>query len=150
VVSPARRARQTWELSPAKLGLTAAPVLDERIYRNTVQNLLEIVQETSAEVSTLVIVGHNPGIQNLATALDDGRGDDAGLIDDQVPDWRCRRTRHQRRLDSGQIRNPDQLRRAALTAPTRSGSRAVPATRRTREATTGANQPPRTAERWSW
>lgn len=78
VVSPARRARQTWDLAAVELGRAAAPVLDERIYRNTVEDLLEIVRETAAEVTTLVIVGHNPGIQDLAIALDDGRGDDAG------------------------------------------------------------------------
>jgi len=77
VVSPARRARQTWELAAAGLGPAAAPVLDERIYRNTAEDLLEIVGETPAGVTTLVIVGHNPGIQDLAISLDDGRGDDA-------------------------------------------------------------------------
>jgi phosphohistidine phosphatase len=78
VVSPARRARQTWELTAAELDTAAEPVLDDRVYRNTVEDLLEIVRETPAEVTTLVLVGHNPGVQDLATALDDGRGDDAG------------------------------------------------------------------------
>ena len=78
VVSPARRARQTWELAAAELGPVAPPVLDERIYHNTAKDLLEIVRETPVEVTTLVIVGHNPGIQDLAIRLDDGRGDDAG------------------------------------------------------------------------
>lgn len=77
VVSPAHRARQTWALAAAELGPAAAPVLDDRIYRNTVEDLLEIVRETPPEVATLAIVGHNPGIQDLAIALDDGRGDDA-------------------------------------------------------------------------
>jgi phosphohistidine phosphatase len=77
VVSPARRAQQTWELAAAELGAAPQPVLDDRIYRNTVEDLLQIVRETPAEVTTLAIVGHNPGIQDLAIALDDGRGDDA-------------------------------------------------------------------------
>lgn len=78
VVSPARRARQTWELAAAELGPTAEPVFDDRVYGNTVEDLLEIVRETPAKVTTLAIVGHNPGIQELAIALDDGRGDDDG------------------------------------------------------------------------
>jgi phosphohistidine phosphatase len=77
VVSPARRARQTWELAAAELGPTAEPVSDDRVYRNTVEDLLEIIRETPAEVTTLAVVGHNPGIQDLAIALDDGRGDDS-------------------------------------------------------------------------
>jgi phosphohistidine phosphatase len=77
VVSPARRARQTWELAAAELAAAAEPVLDDRVYRDTVEDLLEIVRETPAEVTTLAIVGHNPSIEDLAIALDDGRGDDA-------------------------------------------------------------------------
>ena len=52
-------------------------MFDDRVYRNTVEDLLEIIRETPAEVTTLAVVGHNPGIEELATALDDGRGDDS-------------------------------------------------------------------------
>jgi phosphohistidine phosphatase len=76
VLSPARRTRQTWELAAAGLPGAAAPVLDERVYDNTVEDLLEVVRDTPAAVGTLLIVGHNPGIQELAVTLDDGRGDD--------------------------------------------------------------------------
>ncbi len=75
VVSPANRAKQTWELAAAQLGQTAPPVLDERIYRNTVDDLLAVVQSTPAEVDTLVLVGHNPSMERFASALDDGAGD---------------------------------------------------------------------------
>jgi phosphohistidine phosphatase len=78
VVSPARRARQTWELAAAALDPVGGPVLDERVYRNTVEDLLEVVQETPADVATLAVVGHNPSVQELAVRLDDGRGDAAG------------------------------------------------------------------------
>ena len=82
VVSPARRARQTWELAAAELasgsGTATAPEVDERVYRNTVADLLEVVREAPAAVSTLVIVGHNPAVQELAVAFDDGGGDAAG------------------------------------------------------------------------
>lgn len=53
------------------------PVLDDRVYDNTVEDLLKILRQTPAEVMTLAIVGHNPGIHDLAITLDDGRGDDA-------------------------------------------------------------------------
>jgi phosphohistidine phosphatase len=76
VVSPARRARQTWELAGTGLDGAPEPMADERVYDNTVEDLLELVRDTPDAVSTLAIVGHNPGIQDLAVTLDDGRGDD--------------------------------------------------------------------------
>jgi phosphohistidine phosphatase len=77
VVSPARRARQTWER--AATGLTGAPepVQDERVYDNVVAALLSVVQDSPDGVRTLAIVGHNPGIQEFAISFDDGTGDGA-------------------------------------------------------------------------
>jgi len=72
VVSPARRAVQTWE---AAGGATA--LVDARVYDNTVEALLAAVQDTPEDVHTLVLVGHNPSIGALVAALDDGRGDPA-------------------------------------------------------------------------
>jgi len=78
VVSPARRARETWTLAAAELGPTAEPELDERVYRNTVEDLLAVIRETPAALSTLAIIGHNPAIQDLAIAFDDRDGDADG------------------------------------------------------------------------
>jgi phosphohistidine phosphatase len=83
VVSPARRALQTWELAAAELGPSRPstqdePEIDDRVYRNTVDDLLSVIRETPDAVSTLAIVGHNPAIQELAIALDDTSGDAAG------------------------------------------------------------------------
>lgn len=74
VVSPARRARQTWDLAAAEVAAAPDPVLDERVYGNTVEDLLEVLRDTPAEVETLVLVGHNPSMEQLSLALDDGRG----------------------------------------------------------------------------
>lgn len=72
VVSPARRARQTWDLAAAELATPPSPVVDERIYDNTVDDLLAVVGDAPADVATLVLVGHNPSMAELAFALDDG------------------------------------------------------------------------------
>jgi phosphohistidine phosphatase len=77
VVSPATRARETWQLAADAAGVTAKPVVDERIYRNTVDDLLQAVAQTPRGVRTLAIVGHNPSMEDLAVALDDGTGDAA-------------------------------------------------------------------------
>ena len=77
LVSPARRAAQTWERARAALGSGARPVVDARVYDNTVEALLEAIRETPGEVRTLAVVGHNPSIGELARALDDGSGSSA-------------------------------------------------------------------------
>lgn len=76
VVSTALRAQQTWELAASVLGSSPEVVADHRMYVNTVGGLLAIVHETPDEVGTLVLVGHNPSIGELAVGLDDGAGDD--------------------------------------------------------------------------
>ena len=77
VVSPARRATQTWFGVAAHLEHTPEPLLDERIYENTLDLLLDIVTETPDGIRTLALVGHNPAFAALAYELDDGAGDAA-------------------------------------------------------------------------
>ncbi|WP_369137915.1 SixA phosphatase family protein [Modestobacter versicolor] len=72
VVSPARRALQTWQLAGG-----VPPVVEPRVYDNTVEALLAVVHETPDDVQRLVLVGHNPSIGELAAILDDGAGDAA-------------------------------------------------------------------------
>jgi phosphohistidine phosphatase len=74
VISPARRAVETWQLA-GQTGGASEPALDPRVYENTVDSVLAVVRETPADAQTLVLVGHNPAIQDLAAELDDGRGD---------------------------------------------------------------------------
>ena len=74
VVSPARRAAQTWKRAAAALRAEPHPVVDERIYDNTVETLLEVLRETPEDVRTVAVVGHNPSIGELACVLDDGQG----------------------------------------------------------------------------
>jgi phosphohistidine phosphatase len=47
VVSPARRAAQTWERAGAPLEPAPQLIVDERIYDNTVESLLEAIREAS-------------------------------------------------------------------------------------------------------
>jgi phosphohistidine phosphatase len=72
VVSPARRAAQTWQAVAARLDVAA--ITDERMYENTVEALLAIVRETPEDVGILALVGHNPSVGELVRALDDGQG----------------------------------------------------------------------------
>jgi len=75
LVSPARRAAQTWGEASAALEPGRPPIVDSRLYDNTVEALLAAVRETSEGVRTLAVVGHNPSVAELARTLGDGRGD---------------------------------------------------------------------------
>jgi phosphohistidine phosphatase len=74
LVSPARRAARTWDLAGAPVTSGPQPIVDERIYDNTVEALLEVLRETPEDVGTLAVVGHNPSVGQLAVDLDDGGG----------------------------------------------------------------------------
>jgi phosphohistidine phosphatase len=75
VVSPAQRARQTWELAAAEIVDAPSPIVDARVYDNTVEALLAVIRETPVAVGVLTLVGHNPSVQELAGYLDAGRGE---------------------------------------------------------------------------
>ena len=75
LVSPARRAVQTWEQAGAALSSAVPPIGDARIGDNTVEALLAAIRETPEDVLSVAVVGHNPSIGALAGVLDDGRSD---------------------------------------------------------------------------
>lgn len=66
VVSPANRARTTWELASAELDESPQTRIDERIYGGS---LLSVVRDLPDEARTVVLVGHNPGMEDLASLL---------------------------------------------------------------------------------
>ena len=69
VCSTAQRARQTWELAAAELPSPPEPRLEPRVYEATVLGLLMLVRELADEMRTVVLVGHNPGLAELAVGL---------------------------------------------------------------------------------
>ena len=69
LVSPATRARQTWDLAAAQLRTSPPIKVDDRAYAASERQLLTIVRELSTDVSTVVLVGHNPGVEDLASDL---------------------------------------------------------------------------------
>jgi len=69
VVSPARRARSTWDLAAAELDDRPKTRIEERVYAASESDLLGVVRELSDDLGTVVLVGHNPGIEDLAWRL---------------------------------------------------------------------------------
>ena len=69
VVSPANRARSTWELVAAELDVLPRTLIDDRLYGASEDELLAVVRDLPDDVETAVLVGHNPGLEDLATLL---------------------------------------------------------------------------------
>lgn len=77
VVSPAVRTRQTWECALAALPVEPELLIDERIYDNTVADLVDVVRACDEAASTVALVGHNPSMQALAVRA--ARPSDTGM-----------------------------------------------------------------------
>lgn len=69
VCSTARRAQETWDLAAAELPGPPAARLEPRVYEATVLGLLMLVRELPDADRTALIVGHNPGLAELAVGL---------------------------------------------------------------------------------
>lgn len=69
LVSPAARARQTWQA--AATAFKSAPAADtaERLYDAAPQTILALIKDSPKAVHTLLVIGHNPGLQELAVML---------------------------------------------------------------------------------
>lgn len=78
LASPAARVTETIEGLAESYG-PLAPVYDERIYLASLDTLLDLVRATDDGCATLLVVGHNPGMERLALLLSRG-----GLLHDQL------------------------------------------------------------------
>lgn len=86
LVSTAQRARETWELVALMLGGDPTIRYDEKLYLADADEILTRIGKAPAAVETLLVVGHNPGIQELAVALHDGEEtDDFNRLDAKFP-----------------------------------------------------------------
>jgi phosphohistidine phosphatase len=67
--STARRARETWELVAAEAPALPPASFTERIYDATPRVLLDVFRHAEPDAKSLLVVGHNPGLQEVATQL---------------------------------------------------------------------------------
>jgi phosphohistidine phosphatase len=81
--STARRTRETWQLMLPELGTSAPQVrYEERVYAANSETLLDLATQTEPETTSMLIIGHNPAIQDLTLLLAGGdeTGSDAVLV----------------------------------------------------------------------
>ena len=69
VVSPATRARSTWDLVAAELGAVPRTRIDDRVYAASGDALVEVVRDLPEDLGTVVLVGHNPALEDLVAEL---------------------------------------------------------------------------------
>lgn len=69
ITSDATRARQTAVIVAPAVGFTAPLSVEPRMYGGDLDTLLAVVRHISDDVQTAIIVGHNPGFEELAAAL---------------------------------------------------------------------------------
>jgi phosphohistidine phosphatase len=68
VVSPAARTRETWDL--VELSVAGAAVrFDPALYNAEAGAIRKIAEKAGAGVRTVIVVAHNPGLQELAVRL---------------------------------------------------------------------------------
>lgn len=69
IASPAVRARMTIELIAKAADWNTSLDFDERIYEASVNHLLDVVRGAEDSRAHLLLVGHNPGIEELFSYL---------------------------------------------------------------------------------
>jgi len=69
LVSTAVRTRETIELVKERAKFLGEVRYDERIYEATVSQLLEIISQIDNDRESVLLVGHNPGIEELLGLL---------------------------------------------------------------------------------
>lgn len=67
--SNARRAVQTWRRVAARLPEEIEASIDEELYLADLDGLMELLHREDDAVASLLLVGHNPGLAELALAL---------------------------------------------------------------------------------
>ncbi|MBF0489880.1 MAG: histidine phosphatase family protein [Candidatus Omnitrophica bacterium] len=69
ITSTAKRATETTELLVKHSHYKGNLQTEEKIYQASVETLLKIIKNAPDKTNTLLIIGHNPGLELLAQAL---------------------------------------------------------------------------------
>jgi phosphohistidine phosphatase len=69
ICSPAVRTRETAEIVLQNANLQLEPRFDERIYEASVRELVQIVTEIPDDREVALMIGHNPGFEELLSFL---------------------------------------------------------------------------------
>ena len=79
IISPALRTRQTWELVAAVFPPGISGDFVPAIYEAPAARILEAVRSAPEDAGCLLVVGHNPGLEELAGLIASPESDDEGM-----------------------------------------------------------------------
>ncbi|MGW2089906.1 SixA phosphatase family protein [Streptomyces sp. NPDC001880] len=78
ICSTARRTRQTWDLVAAELGASPEVVFEPRVYEASASTLVAVLRDVPERRRTVLLIGHQPGVQDLVLSL--AGGGEAGAL----------------------------------------------------------------------
>jgi phosphohistidine phosphatase len=79
LVSSSARTRETWELISSHFSHAPSPTFRDSLYEASAEQLLAEVHRTPELVSTLLVLGHNPGLGDFALRLAGNGSDEKAL-----------------------------------------------------------------------
>ena len=86
LVSPARRAQETWKLVRRALSKKVSEREAPDIYEVSADRILDVIRIVEPGIRTLLIVGHTPGLENAASLIaPDGDADAVGRMREKFP-----------------------------------------------------------------
>lgn len=65
ICSPSKRTRETYKLVVNKLGKNIQTIFEDKIYEASVSDIFGAISKVSNEVDSLLIIGHNPGMEYM-------------------------------------------------------------------------------------
>ncbi len=84
LVSTATRTRETWMLVAPHLPRLPKVIFDDRLYLAETDAILDALRDVPASVLTVLVVGHNPGLHELAVELS-ANGDERWELEQKFP-----------------------------------------------------------------
>ncbi len=87
ISSPAARCAETIEIGYQAIGQTYSVSWDRRIYLASSASLLDLLREQEGDPTMLLMVGHNPGLEDLIFDLvpDDGSNPLRDIVEEKFP-----------------------------------------------------------------
>ncbi|MCX7865164.1 MAG: histidine phosphatase family protein [Novosphingobium sp.] len=87
IASPAVRAAQTVEIAAQAAGTNPAIIWDRRVYLASSASLLDLLREQEGNPKSILMVGHNPGLEDLIFDLvpDDGSSPLREIVEEKFP-----------------------------------------------------------------